>query len=57
MSKRLPTTPVVVRASRPEDAEAMIAILIIGILVDSLVFGTADRAVRSRYGLIDAAAG
>ena len=31
-------------------------ILIIGILVDSLVFGTADRAIRRRYGLIDAAA-
>ena len=36
--------------------EAMIVILIIGILVDSLVFGTADRAIRRRYGLIDAAA-
>ena len=35
--------------------EAMIAILIVGILVDSLVFGTADRAIRRRYGLIDAA--
>jgi NitT/TauT family transport system permease protein len=37
--------------------EAMIVILIIGILVDSLVFGTADRALRRRYGLIDAATG
>jgi len=37
--------------------EAMIVILIIGILVDSLVFGTADRAIRRRYGLIDAATG
>jgi len=36
--------------------EAMIVILVIGILVDSLVFGTADRAIRRRYGLIDAAA-
>ncbi len=36
--------------------EAMIVILIIGILVDALVFGTADRAIRRRYGLIDAAA-
>jgi NitT/TauT family transport system permease protein len=36
--------------------EAMIVILIIGVLVDSLVFGTADRAIRRRYGLIDAAA-
>ena len=34
---------------------AMIAILVIGILVDSLVFGTIDRAIRRRYGLIDAA--
>jgi len=36
--------------------EAMIVILIIGILIDSLVFGTLDRAIRRRYGLIDAAA-
>ena len=36
--------------------EAMIVILIIGILVDSLVFGTVDRAIRRRYGLIDTAA-
>jgi len=36
--------------------ESMIVILIIGILVDSLLFGTADRAIRRRYGLIDAAA-
>ena len=36
--------------------EAMIVILIIGILVDALVFGTIDRAIRRRYGLIDAAA-
>jgi NitT/TauT family transport system permease protein len=36
--------------------EAMITILIIGILIDALVFGTADRAIRRRYGLIDAAA-
>jgi len=35
--------------------EAMIVILVIGILIDSLVFGTADRAIRRRYGLIDAA--
>jgi len=35
--------------------EAMIVILIIGILIDSLVFGTIDRAIRRRYGLIDAA--
>ena len=36
--------------------EVMIVILIIGILIDSLVFGTLDRAIRRRYGLIDAAA-
>jgi NitT/TauT family transport system permease protein len=36
--------------------EAMIVILIIGILVDALVFGTVDRAIRRRYGLIDTAA-
>ncbi|MDQ1466079.1 MAG: sulfonate transport system permease protein [Actinomycetota bacterium] len=36
--------------------EAMIVILIIGIAVDALVFGTIDRTIRRRYGLIDAAA-
>jgi NitT/TauT family transport system permease protein len=35
--------------------EAMITIFIIGVLVDALFFGTADRAIRRRYGLIDAA--
>ncbi len=35
--------------------EAMITILVLGILVDSLVFGTIDRAIRRRYGLIDSA--
>jgi NitT/TauT family transport system permease protein len=34
----------------------MIVILIIGILVDALLFGTADRAIRRRYGLVDTAA-
>ena len=34
----------------------MIVILIIGILVDALLFGTADRAIRRRYGLMDTAA-
>jgi sulfonate transport system permease protein len=33
----------------------MIVILIIGILVDALLFGTADRAIRRRYGLVDTA--
>jgi NitT/TauT family transport system permease protein len=35
--------------------EAMIVIFLIGIIVDSLVFGTAVRAIRTRYGLVDAA--
>jgi NitT/TauT family transport system permease protein len=34
----------------------MIVILVIGILVDALLFGTAERAIRRRYGLVDAAA-
>ena len=33
----------------------MVVILVIGIAVDSLVFGTLDRAVRRRWGLIDPA--
>jgi NitT/TauT family transport system permease protein len=36
--------------------EAMIVVLIIGILFDALVFGTIDRTIRRRYGLVDAAA-
>lgn len=35
----------------------MILILIIGIIVDSLFFGTLERQIRKRYGLVDAAAG
>ena len=34
--------------------EAMITIFIIGVVVDAAFFGTADRAIRRRYGLIDA---
>jgi NitT/TauT family transport system permease protein len=34
----------------------MIVILVIGILVDALLFGTAERRIRRRYGLVDAAA-
>ncbi len=34
----------------------MILILIIGILVDSVFFGTLERKIRKRYGLVDAAA-
>jgi NitT/TauT family transport system permease protein len=33
----------------------MIVILFIGIAVDSLVFGTLDRAIRRRWGLLDTA--
>ena len=33
----------------------MIVILIIGILVDALLFGTAERRIRRRYGLVDTA--
>ena len=36
--------------------EAMIVILVIGILIDACVFGIAERAIRKRYGLIDASA-
>jgi NitT/TauT family transport system permease protein len=36
--------------------EAMITIFIIGVIVDAAFFGTMDRAIRRRYGLIDAAA-
>jgi NitT/TauT family transport system permease protein len=35
--------------------EAMIVIFVIGIVIDALVFGTAVRAIRTRYGLVDAA--
>lgn len=34
----------------------MIVILVIGIAVDALVFGTLDRAIRHRWGLIDTSA-
>jgi NitT/TauT family transport system permease protein len=33
----------------------MIVILVIGIVVDALVFGAADRTIRRRYGLIEEA--
>jgi NitT/TauT family transport system permease protein len=35
----------------------MVIILVIGIAVDSLVFGTLDRAIRRRWGLMDPAGG
>jgi NitT/TauT family transport system permease protein len=31
----------------------MLVILVIGIAVDSLLFGTLDRAIRRRWGLLD----
>ena len=34
----------------------MIVILVIGIVVDSLVFGKLERLIRRRWGLIDPAA-
>ena len=41
------------------DAEALLAtmlvILVIGIVVDAVVFGTVERAIRRRWGLVDAA--
>jgi NitT/TauT family transport system permease protein len=35
--------------------EAMIVIFVIGVVIDALVFGTMERAIRRRYGLVDAA--
>jgi NitT/TauT family transport system permease protein len=37
----------------PELIAVMIVILVIGILVDALFFGTVERVVRRRYGLVD----
>jgi sulfonate transport system permease protein len=34
----------------------MIVIFVIGVLVDTFVFGYAERSIRKRYGLVDAAA-
>jgi NitT/TauT family transport system permease protein len=39
----------------PEMYATMIAILIVGVLVDSLVFGRIERRIRRQYGLVDAA--
>jgi NitT/TauT family transport system permease protein len=36
--------------------EAMIVIFVLGVAIDALVFDTMVRAIRKRYGLIDAAA-
>ena len=43
-------------ADSPGVIAVMIVILVIGILVDALLFGTAERWIRRRYGLVDAAA-
>jgi NitT/TauT family transport system permease protein len=43
-------------ADYPHLYETMIMIFLIGVVVDGLVFGTAVRAIRRRYGLMDAAA-
>jgi len=42
-------------ANYPSMYAAMLMILIVGIAIDALVFGRADRWLRRRYGLIDAA--
>jgi NitT/TauT family transport system permease protein len=36
--------------------EAMITIFIVGVVIDAAFFGTIVRAIRKRYGLVDAAA-
>ena len=43
-------------ADYPALYATMIVILVIGIVVDSLIFGKIERRIRRRYGLIDAAA-
>jgi NitT/TauT family transport system permease protein len=42
-------------ADAPALMAAMVVILIIGIMVDSLFFGRLERTIRRRWGLIDAA--
>jgi NitT/TauT family transport system permease protein len=42
-------------AAYPSMYATMLAILIIGIIVDACFFGTAERWIRRRYGLVDAA--
>lgn len=39
----------------PSMMAVMIAILVIGILIDSFIFSRAERVIRKRYGLIDEA--
>ncbi len=36
--------------------EAMIVIFVIGVVIDAAFFGNVERAIRRRYGLVDAAA-
>ena len=36
---------------------AMVVIFVIGIIIDAVFFGTAERGIRRRYGLIDEATG
>lgn len=43
-------------ADAPWLLSVMIVVLVIGIIIDSLFFGTLDRALRRRWGLIDHAA-
>jgi NitT/TauT family transport system permease protein len=43
-------------ADYPSVYEAMIVIFVVGIVIDALCFGTMVRAIRKRYGLVDAAA-
>ena len=43
-------------ADYPSVYESMIVIFVIGVVVDVVFFGTIVRAIRKRYGLIDAAA-
>jgi NitT/TauT family transport system permease protein len=43
-------------ADAPALLAAMVVILIIGIVVDSLFFGRLERAIRHRWGLVDAGA-
>jgi NitT/TauT family transport system permease protein len=39
----------------PEVLAMMITILVIGILVDSLLFGVVEKAIRHRWGLVETA--
>jgi len=40
-------------ADTPALMASMVVILVIGIVIDSLVFTTADKAIRRRHGLVD----